>query len=359
MMKPKTLSQVSFIGDFDDLATEGLMKIAKTIKQHIQKNKTLNVNLVVNEKDAFYYHIHSSGFLPAVLFRKKGKQSIYSLYSHINQKPLVCIKNHLEYLFSYRSKNHSLLRGLKMMLCSTLTTFIPVFVKRYFLNKMHKVIVPTQTMKKELGLHNAEVIPFGIDTNKFVRKTRKPRKNNKVVVSYFGHADPLKGISDVIEAFGLLDKIYGEKLELHLYLTKFCERTAKRAAKISKNIKVEGHVDDIIQKYNETDIVVLPYRSRGAAIGIPLVLIEAMACECAIITTKLPFIQEIVGGTAFTVETYTPQQIVNRVSLLLNKDMRKEMGKQARQRVLQQYNQKKMLQGYDNLYKEWLEDQHD
>ena len=75
------------------METEGLMKISRKIKDSLTAKMGSHVHVVVNQKSADFYHIHSSGFLPAVWQMRKGKQTLYSLYSHINQGPLDCIRN--------------------------------------------------------------------------------------------------------------------------------------------------------------------------------------------------------------------------------------------------------------------------
>ena len=346
---------LSCIGDFGDMETEGLMKISRKIKDSLTAKMGSHVHVVVNQKSADFYHIHSSGVLPAVWQMRKGKQTLYSLYSHINQGPLDCIRNNLEHLWWYRNENHPLHRALKMMLFATASTFIPVCIKRFFLNKMSHVIVPSETIKRELGLTQATVVRIGINPQRF--KPIKIKKTNKdsLIISYFGHNDPLKGLSDVIKAFAELDKRFGTQVSLRMYLTKYSEHTAKHAHSFSSNIQVSGHVDDILHAYNESDVIVLPYRSRGAAIGVPLVLIEAMACEKPIVTTNLPFIKEIVQDAALIVDPYAPQQFVENIVLLMNNQkLRIELGKKARQRVLKGYTEKQMFEGYQTLYQTWL-----
>ena len=368
---------LSCIGDFGDMETEGLMKISRKIKDSLTAKMGSHVHVVVNQKSADFYHIHSSGFLPAVWQMRKGKQTLYSLYSHINQGPLDCIRNNIEHLWWYRNQNHPLPRALKMILFATASTFIPVRIKRFFLNRMHQIVVPSEAMKHELGLTSATVVRIGINPQRFkpsplnktkiketniekteetkIKKTKDKTKDAPLVISYFGHNDPLKGLSDVIKAFAELDKRFGPRISLRMYLTKYSEHTANHAHCFSPRIIVSGHVEDIVNVYNESDIIVLPYRSRGAAIGVPLVLVEAMACEKPIVTTNLPFIKEIVQDAALIVDPYAPQQLVENIVLLMNNQkLRTELGKKARRRVLEAYTEKQMFEGYQTLYQTWL-----
>jgi len=200
-------------------------------------------------------------------------------------------------------------------------------------------------------LENSEIIKFGIDVNKF-RKLRKDEtliKNKKLVVAYFGHNTPLKGIPDFLKVADIMKNESNPNIEFRLYVSNHSPKVDIYAVK--HNVKVYGFIKDIVKEYDECDIVILPYRSDVASIGVPLVLIEAMACEKAIITTNLEYIKEVIGDCGICVEVYKPKEIVDAI-LKLNEDivLRREFGMKARERVIKYYNQEKMFEEYKKLY---------
>ena len=212
------------------------------------------------------------------------------------------------------------------------------------LKNMDILVVPTIHMKNELNLKNIRVIPFGIDESKFKNlKTKKQRLR----VSYFGHNDSLKGVYDVIQAFGKIKS----NVELHIYLSEFSEKTEKLAKKHNNKIEVFGKVENIEKAYNESNIIVIPYRTKAGATGIPLVLLESMACERAIITTNLENLKEVAQDSVEYVKPNSPSQIKNKIiELLNNKEKRIDLGKKARERILEEYTEKKMFDRYLKLY---------
>ena len=131
----------------------------------------------------------------------------------------------------------------------------------------------------------------------FLKPEEKPI-NDKIKVAYVGRIDPRKGIKEVIEIFQSLknDKrfdfaIYGihipsdrEGLEIHNWL--------ENQKKI-KYVSFERHSysEDIEYKLREilrrTDLIILPYKSLDSTIDTPLLLLEARASLCIVLTTNV------------------------------------------------------------------------
>ena len=320
-----------------EFSTEGLTIISKKIKEFMQKNK---IEFVNNGED--FRHIHSHGFFSSIKNEKIKK--IYSLYSYINEKGYKTFFNTLESnlkLGQEYPKGHS---RIKDMFLPSLSSLIPLKLKKHYLKNMNILVVPTLHMKNELNLSNIRVIPFGIDEKRF--KNLKIKRNT-LRVSYFGHNDSLKGVYDVIKAFGKIKS----NVELHIYLSEFSKKTEKLAKKHNKKIRVFGKVENIEKTYNESDIIVIPYRTKAGATGIPLVLLETMACERAVITTNLENLKEVAQDSVEYVKPNSPNQIKNKiVDLLNNKEKRINLGKKARERILEEYTEKKMFNRYLKLY---------
>jgi glycosyltransferase involved in cell wall biosynthesis len=81
----------------------------------------------------------------------------------------------------------------------------------------------------------------------------------------------------------------------------------------------------------DTDIFVLPSWSEG----FPLVILEAMAAGCPVISTRVGAIPEVVldGVTGILVEKQNPQQLAQAmITLIENPDLRRQMGQAGRKR---------------------------
>ncbi len=322
-----------------EFSTEGLTIISNKIKEFMLKNKVEFVN-----KREDIRHIHSHGFLLSTKNKDKKVKKIYSLYSYINENTFKTFFNTIESNFKLGQEYPEGHSRIKDLILPSLSSLIPLWIKKHYLKNMDILVVPTIHMKNELNLKNIRVIPFGIDESKFKNlKTKKQRLR----VSYFGHNDSLKGVYDVIQAFGKIKS----NVELHIYLSEFSEKTEKLAKKHNNKIEVFGKVENIEKAYNESNIIVIPYRTKAGATGIPLVLLESMACERAIITTNLENLKEVAQDSVEYVKPNSPSQIKNKIiELLNNKEKRIDLGKKARERILEEYTEKKMFDRYLKLY---------
>ena len=103
-----------------------------------------------------------------------------------------------------------------------------------------------------------------------------------------------------------------------------------------------------MEEYNKADVIILPYRHEKAAIATPLVLLEAMACERKIITSYLPQIEEICGQTVYY-EEYASGYVECIEVIKEHSDSMMDKGKDARERVVRYYNEKNMIEEYNEL----------
>ncbi len=325
---------IIFKGDFTDIETEGLTKLVKVLKKNVKSSKDI-------------VHFHSGGFFLAKQNEKKAKESIYTLYSNIDFQPFKKFFNLLEQFMHYTefSKNN-FLGIIRKTILSTISSFIPMIIKRKALAKFKVVVVPTEYQRKQLKLTNVKVIPFGIDVKKF-----KPSKSkqNKFIVAYLGHRGAERGIPDIVKAFAL---IKDQDIEKRMYLTKHCPKIEKKLSKIP-NCKLFGKVSDIVKVYNECDVVVLPYRTTSATIANPLVLLEAMACGTNVVTTDIPHIKEICQDSVEYVKPRKAEQIVNAIKKLKNnKKLASNLASKAKNIVSTRYNEEAMIKKYNKLYSE-------
>jgi len=333
---------VSFQGNFKDVEGEGLVSCVNNLRKGLLSKE---VKIVYNEpvKQA---HIHTSGFLVSIkYFFSKNKPKI-SFYGNLDAGFFLMLKNHWQYFFLLYNETQPIIKEIKHVFFSILSTAIPVFIKRFFINKFSEIIVPSDYFKKKLRNENVKVIHLGIDIKKFKNKNLK---NKKLTIAYFGHNSPIKGVIECIKTFSILKE---EDYDFRIYLTKFSRKTEKLAHKYNKNVKVCGFVNDIVEEYNKCDIIVLPFWSPGGAIATPLVLLESMACERAIVTSNLSHIREIVGGSAICVNPFYPKQLASAVrNLARDKKERVRLGKMARNQVISNYDLNQMIEEYARLYK--------
>jgi glycosyltransferase involved in cell wall biosynthesis len=149
-----------------------------------------------------------------------------------------------------------------------------------------------------------------------------------------------KGQTSLIEAMGILKK-EGIKFQL-----KIIGEGAERG-NIEKAIKeqgVEEYVSLLGAKTEEEVAELLPvadcYIQSSVSEGIPVAIMEAMACGLPVVATNITGIPELVldGKTGILVESKDVNGMARALlSLYENPELRREMGKQGREWVLEDF----------------------
>lgn len=143
---------------------------------------------------------------------------------------------------------------------------------------------------------------------------RKVNQCNQVKrIVFIGRLVPSKGVDDLLEAFALvskktvieLDVVGGGNIEP--YINKI------RQLNISSLVEFSGSVshDESIQKLRSADIMVLPSYQEG----LPMVILEAMACNTAIITTNVGGIPDVINDR-FNGLMFPPGDIIKLADLI-------------------------------------------
>lgn len=330
------------LGTKKDLSCEGLQTIVRRLKEHLNKENEVYINETTRIKDADIINIHSSGFS-----EKKYPKAIYSIHANIKPQFLKSLYDAWQFytkIYDWKNDYLKTRMRIKKIILSLTSQLVPIYIKRKTLQKARLVVTANEYTSRMLRLKDSIVIKQGINTGRFREKRKKT--NKKTTVAYAGHPSPVKGILEVIKAFKKLDPTKYEKNIFLSYKNKKIDRYAN-----DQSINIYGYRKDIAEDYNNTDIMILPYRHDQGAIANPLVLLEAMACEKAIITTKLPHIKEICKDSVIYVKPYSSKQIIKAIKYLKeNPEIRKALGKKARKRILEDYDEQQMFKKYERLY---------
>lgn len=184
-----------------------------------------------------------------------------------------------------------------------------------------------------LNQKQIQIEPNWIDTDNFFPKNHAIEK---VDLGYIGRFTKQKNLNLLIDAAKKIDA------SIHLYgggeeqknLDRACTGSKCKIFPWQKNENVPGLL-------NSFRIFVLPSHFEGN----PKVLLEAMSCGCAVIATNVPGNREIIKhGVNGILCKPDVKHMTNAISYLLdNQNVRKELGKNAREYIENNYSLTRFL----------------
>ncbi|MXR50423.1 glycosyltransferase [Halovenus sp. WSH3] len=110
-----------------------------------------------------------------------------------------------------------------------------------------------------------------------------------------------------------------------------------------------GYVPEVYPFLPAFDVGVFPSLWEG----LPLAPAECMTAKCPIIASDIPPFNELLSDAGVLVPTSKPEAISNEISrLLTDEERRKQLGKQAYQRVNEEFSIQRTVSEYAQLYRE-------
>ncbi|MFG3493755.1 GT4 family glycosyltransferase PelF [Streptomyces sp. NPDC047928] len=175
-------------------------------------------------------------------------------------------------------------------------------------------------------------------------------------LSWCGRIDPIKDLETLIRAYAIAR---AELPELRLRLfgpvpagnEDYRTRLEKLAAElgVTDGISYEGRISDVARAYAAGSVVMLSSISEG----FPFSIIEAMSCGRTTVSTDVGGVREAVGDTGLVVPPREPAVMAEAALRLLRDDAhRAELGRRARQRVIDQFTLRRSVDGFRRIYLE-------
>ena len=218
--------------------------------------------------------------------------------------------------------------------------FYPIGMQAWVARHIDRVLTSSDasaaTIRRDFGVKPDRIVNVanGLDTELFSPDPSVPREPRTLLC--VGRAsDPNKGIRTLIEALALLPE------DVRLVLVDSPESEARKwAAQLgcARRLELAGRVpqDELIRRYRSATAVVVPSRYEG--FGLPAA--EAMACGTAVVATEAGALAEVMatGGGGLTVPRDDPQALAAAAAeLLAAPERREQLGKEARERVVDAY----------------------
>jgi glycosyltransferase involved in cell wall biosynthesis len=203
------------------------------------------------------------------------------------------------------------------------------------------------------------MVPNGVDAETFSPRNGRGGRP-RAVVGCIGRLCRTKGQAVLQDAFARLDPglgpvelwFVGEDQETGGAYRKVLEDQARDLG-ILDRVKFLGHWDDMAPLIGEMDLVVLPSFDEG----MPLVLLEAMACAVPVVATLVGGVHELVddGADGVLVAPGDAAGLANAVSRLLDDPgLRTRMGEAGRKKATERFELSRTLVAVREVYREVL-----
>jgi colanic acid/amylovoran biosynthesis glycosyltransferase len=201
-----------------------------------------------------------------------------------------------------------------------------------------------------------EVSPLGIDCDKFLPQEHGD-SSNPFEILCVGRLAPAKAQEILVEAIGRL-RDQGRAVHLRLVGDGPSRQRIESliaSQNLQKNVTLEGfrNHDTILAFYRQADLFAL----ASFAEGVPVVLMEAMAMEIPCVATWITGIPELIrnGVDGWLVPPADAGKLAEAIACLMdNPELRKRLGRSARQRVLENYNLQKNTEHLADIYRRRL-----
>lgn len=209
---------------------------------------------------------------------------------------------------------------------------------------------------------NTYYIPLGVDTTKFKPHTRIFQSK----ILFLGSLDKRKGAPLLIKAakqiitkhptVRFLIASYGKEVR-DPYYQENREALEKSTTGLERNIEFIEGKHDVPQLMSKVDIFVLPAISLHGTLSPPITLIEAMSAGKACVVTDICQGDGLVedGINCLLFRSGDVKDLIKKLNLLLsNEKLREEITKNARQKVIEQFDINKVVENLLKLYDDIL-----
>lgn len=196
---------------------------------------------------------------------------------------------------------------------------------------------------KFAGYNNVATLPNPLspEISKIINKNSSRRRNEREIL-FVGHLYKTKGIMELIEACNKIPDIsltfvgqYEDNIKKELE-----EHSNKQLLNNGLNFTGNIAMERVIEKMKDCDVFVLPTYTEG----FPNVIIESMACGCAIVTTPVGAIPEMLGEEdgkhyGILVAPKSVNELKTAIEKMLSdKEFKEKCRVNVQQRVHERYN---------------------
>lgn len=294
-----------------------------------EKEKKYHVKFIIIDTPAFIkknflLHILITPFLTTIVVLKTLFKEKFDVVHEFTSTPIIVLRSLIYKCFNIPS-------------VFTLSVFNRTILGNFFWFKIFDFgtayLVPSREIINKivnLGVKKQKVFYLlpGINTANFQVEMSQQQvrqklylPNNMIIMTYFGPLSQEKGVFDLIEASKLLPTQLQEKVLIVLfsyYLKDYgnhAEIAHKIRRKVPKNVKLYEKYVDIPLLLAASDFIIYPQRTGHGTTIPPISIIEALAAQKPVITTKIIGIRELITkNNGIVVQAASPHALAKAIT---------------------------------------------
>lgn len=205
----------------------------------------------------------------------------------------------------------------------------------------------TSCIKTLYAIDRCETVYNPVDTRRFFPAEHEERRETFRIIT-IGRMTSVKNQALLIETFAAYHKRYPNSELIVLGDGPLREELVALTERLGCNecVRLPGVVSDVRDRLVSSDVFVLTSLYEG----LPMTILEAMACGLPVISTDVGGIRDIVGDNGILIDTPDREAFLTAFEKLgENPEERKRMG--ARSRTLsEQYSVDSVCRQYESLY---------
>lgn len=348
------------------LASAGAERFATELACNINRKKFEPIVLVTNKLDktsSFYKQLLSQNisvyYFNDCPYRKKvwkirnliRKEKPSIIHTNVGAAlhmllPIAISFTRARHLFTAHSMGYRIFCGFKkfiMEFCFYTKLVIPVAI----CDTVKQSLIDAYKLKSV----DVECVYNGVDTNVFC-PSKTEKENSQTTFVSTGTLYHIKNHELLINAFSILHKEWPDTLLRIIGDGELREQLNKQVDELglTNSVIFEGNQSDIVPYLRLSDV----YCCTSKVEGLPISVLEAMACGLPIISTPAGGVVDIVkdGENGFIVNSNDKIIAKKMNELAKNKSLIKNMGKKSRELVMK-YDIIKCAEGYEELYEKY------
>ncbi|MCP4425738.1 MAG: glycosyltransferase family 4 protein [Chloroflexi bacterium] len=197
-------------------------------------------------------------------------------------------------------------------------------------------------------------IPNGVDTNRFQPATAAEKISLRQKLNlpqgpltiFTGRLSPEKRINDVISAWPAVRQAHPDAA---LVIVGSGDEATRLQSMAGDGVAFMGRIEDVAPYLRCADIFILPSETEGLSNA----LLEAMACELAAVATTVGGATDLIAHqqSGWLIPAHEPDAIPDVLTALLDDALlRRQLGRQARKKIMADYTLSKTADRLRHLY---------